>query len=187
MIKRMRLRNFKPFKDLVLPAKNQTFPEGLILIEGRNSSGKSSIVEAVLWAFWGSSAILLSNEDLIRFGSAKCQVTIEFEVEGTEYVIDRSYERGGSMHVVLSQTVDGQRRILGSKSGAVNRELFSILRIGYQQALKTLLIRQGEVAELATATPARLRELIQDVYNLKIFDQVGNTLRDDKKDAPEEL
>ncbi|MFX1361904.1 MAG: AAA family ATPase [Promethearchaeota archaeon] len=180
LIKRVRLRNFKPFKDLILPAKTQTFPEGLILIEGRNSSGKSSIVEAILWAFWGSSAVLLSNEDLIRFGSAKCQVTVEFEAEGNEYVIDRSYERGGSMHVVLSQTVDGQKRILASKSGAVDRELFRILRIGYQQALKTLLIRQGEVAELATATPARLRELIQDVYNLKIFDQVASTLRDDE-------
>ncbi|MFX0097308.1 MAG: AAA family ATPase [Candidatus Hodarchaeota archaeon] len=183
LIRRIRLRNFKPFKDLILPAKNQDFPEGLILIEGRNSSGKSSIVEAILWAFWGSSAIPLSNEDLIRFGNAKCQVTVEFEAEGNEYVIDRSYERGGNMNVVLSQTVDGQKRILASRSGAVDRELFSILRIGYQQALKTLLIRQGEVAELATATPAKLRELIQDVYNLRIFDQVADTLRDDENEV----
>ncbi|MFX1486935.1 MAG: AAA family ATPase, partial [Promethearchaeota archaeon] len=180
LIKRIRLRNFKPFKDLILPGKDQVFPEGLILIEGRNSSGKSSIVEAILWAFWGPSAVVLSNEDLIRFGSSKCQVIVEFEVEGNGYVIDRSYERGGTIHVALSQIVDGQKRILASKSGGVDRELFSILRIGYQQALKTLLIRQGEVAELATATPARLRELIQDVYNLKIFDQVGNTLRDEE-------
>jgi len=51
-ILRLELKNFKPFRDLVLPDTGY-LPNGLIIIKGANSTGKSSIVEAILWALWG--------------------------------------------------------------------------------------------------------------------------------------
>ena len=44
---RLELKNFKPFRDLILPEDGE-LPDGLIIIKGGNSTGKSSIFEAVL-------------------------------------------------------------------------------------------------------------------------------------------
>ena len=83
-ILRLELKNFKPFRDLVLPADGY-LPDGLIIIKGANSTGKSSIVEAILWALWGSDAVKpLTNDELVRFNSVSTQVLLIFEVRCEE-------------------------------------------------------------------------------------------------------
>ena len=98
---RLELKNFKPFRDLILP-EDGALPDGLIIIKGGNSTGKSSIFEAVLWALWGADAIRpLTNDELISFNSSFCKVILTFEVAGVQYKIDRSYDPANRMDVIL--------------------------------------------------------------------------------------
>ncbi|MFX1369143.1 MAG: AAA family ATPase, partial [Promethearchaeota archaeon] len=53
-ILRIEVKSFKPFRDLVLPNDDEDLPDGLILIRGPNSTGKSSLFEAILWTLWGA-------------------------------------------------------------------------------------------------------------------------------------
>ena len=41
------------YKNLNLPKGNEELPNGLILISGKNSYGKSTILEGILFAFFG--------------------------------------------------------------------------------------------------------------------------------------
>ena len=174
---RLELKNFKPFRDLELPEGEGELPGGLILIRGPNSTGKSSIFEAILWALWGPDAVDLTNDELVNFTSTWCKAVLVFEVAGTRYKMDRSYSSAKGMAVVLyTRTGDAWKR-LANKSKSVSNELVQILNLDLQQALNTLLVRQGEVALIANATPTVLRNLIVRVYNIELLDKMSDHLR----------
>ncbi|MGV9168977.1 MAG: AAA family ATPase [Promethearchaeia archaeon] len=168
------LQNFKPFRDLKLPEQGGELPGGLILIRGRNSSGKSSLFEGILWGLWGSSAVDLTNEELISFTSSFCKVKLVFEVAGTEYKIDRSYDPAIGLDVALFARKGDTWRRLADKSRSVDRKLESILNLDLKQALNTLLVRQGEVSLIANATPTVLRDLLINIYNIGLLNEMSD-------------
>lgn len=181
-ILQLRLRNFKPFSNLILPEGDAELPDGLILIKGPNSTGKSSIFEAILWGLWGADAVGLTNDELINFRSTSCQVVLSFRVAGTQYKIDRSYDPANGMAVVLFTHREGAWKRIADKSRSVNSKLDDILSLELKQALSTLLVRQGEVAVIANATPSVLRDLLVKVYDIDLLHQMASHLEGLEKD-----
>jgi exonuclease SbcC len=172
----LELKNFKPFRNLRLPETGD-LPDGLILIRGPNSTGKSSIFEAVFWGLWGAdSALGLTNDELVSFTSTHCQVILVFEVDGTQYKIDRKYNSADGMSVVLyAQREDSWKRVV-DKSRSVADKLGEILHLQPRQALNTLLVKQGEVALIANATPTVLRNMLVKVYNIELLEEMTGHL-----------
>lgn len=90
---------------------------GLVGIEGPNESGKSTIGEAILFAFFGRSRLSKNGplDHLIRWGSDHLHVEVEFESatpEGTaaEYLIYREIDRFGTNYVKVL-TLDDRREV----------------------------------------------------------------------------
>ncbi|MBF0256551.1 MAG: AAA family ATPase, partial [Gammaproteobacteria bacterium] len=71
--------------------------EGIIAISGPNESGKSSIGETLCFVLFGRSFSLTGAglTKLIRWGSAHCSVTCDFEVEGSGYRLLRYLDTDG--------------------------------------------------------------------------------------------
>jgi exonuclease SbcC len=174
---RLELKNFKPFRNLELPEGEGELPGGLILIRGPNSTGKSSIFEGILWALWGPDAVRLTNDDIISFTSTWCKAVLVFEVAGTRYKIDRSYSSAKGMAVVLYTRMEDAWKRIANKSKSVSKELVQILNLELKQALDTLMVRQGEVAEIADASATDLRNLIVRVYNIGLLDKMSDHLK----------
>jgi exonuclease SbcC len=172
----MELQNFKPFRKLTLPESEDELPNGLIIVRGPNSTGKSSIFEAILWALWGPVAVEPTNDELINFASSFCEVRLEFDIAGTRYEINRSYDSAKGMSVVLSEEKIGKWKKIADKSQTVGRKMEEILNLEPQQALQTLLVRQGEVALIANATPSVLRDLLVKVYNIELLGEMAKQL-----------
>lgn len=183
----IRLRSFKPFHELQLPDDGSDLPTGLILVRGSNSTGKSSLFEAILWGLWGADAVKLDNDELVSFGSASCEVTLVFEVQGIQYKIHRSYGLDKRMSVTLFTKSKAQWKPIADKSGSVASKLEEILNLQLKQALNTLLVRQGEVATIASATPSDLRDLLVKVYNIELLDQMENHLENLETDVTDKV
>ncbi|TFG28685.1 hypothetical protein EU528_10900 [Candidatus Thorarchaeota archaeon] len=173
---KLEVKNFKPFRDLVLPQNDIEFPEGLIIIKGPNSTGKSSLFESILWCLWGATSVDLNNDELISFSSTFCRVVLQFEVAGARYKIDRTYNSADGMAVVLFMKQDKAWKRIADKSISVATKLDEILSLELKQALNTLLVRQGEVAAIANATPTVLRKLLVDIYDIEILNKMSNHL-----------
>ncbi|MFW9963670.1 MAG: AAA family ATPase [Candidatus Sifarchaeia archaeon] len=183
----LKIRNFKPFSSLMLPEGDANLPEGLILIRGPNSTGKSSLFEAILWGFWGADAVDLTNDELINFRSTNCQVVLTFQIADTKYKIDRSYDPANGMAVVLFINREGAWKRIADKSKSVNSKLDEILSLELRQALNTLLVRQGEVAVIANATPSVLRDLLIKVYDIDLLNQMSSHLESLEKDVDSKI
>ncbi len=173
---KLEVRNFKPFRELILPQDEMEFPEGLIIIKGPNSTGKSSIFESILWSLWGPDSVSLTNDELVSFSSTFCRVILQFEVAGARYKIDRTYNPADGMAVVLFMLQEKSWKRIADKSKSVARKLDEILSLELKQALNTLLVRQGEVAAIANATPTVLRNLLVDIYDIEILNRMTTHL-----------
>jgi len=175
------IQNFKPFRNLTVPQEGE-LPDGLILIKGPNSTGKSSLFEAILWAIWGPTVVDLTNDELVSFSSSFCKVTLIFEVSGHRYKIERSYDSASGMNVILYHQSNSTWKRAADKTRTVETEIESILNISSKQALNTLLVRQGEVALIANATPSVLRGMLVEVYNLALLEKMEDQLRNLEND-----
>ncbi|MFX1605098.1 MAG: AAA family ATPase [Promethearchaeota archaeon] len=181
-ILQLQVRNFKPFSSLTLPEGDSELPDGLILIRGQNSTGKSSLFEAILWGLWGADAVGLTNDELINFRSTSCRVILSFQVAGNQYKIDRSYDPANKMSVVLFTKRNGAWKRIADKSKSVNSKLDEILSLELKQALSTLLVRQGEVAKIAIASPSDLRDQLVKIYDIDLLHQMSSHLENLEKD-----
>lgn len=179
---RLEIRNFKPFKQLVLPDNGDELPNGLILVKGPNSTGKSSLFEAILWGLWGSDAIDLTNDEVVSFTSTHCTVIIEFRVAGNEYKIHREYNSADGPSVVLFTRKGKAWKRIADKTMSVRTKIDEILSLDYKQALQTLLVRQGEVSVIANATPVILRKLLEDIYDIGLLKQMESHLESMEND-----
>lgn len=88
ILKSIRLRNIRSYSDAEI-----SFPRGKVLLSGDIGSGKSSILLAMEFAFFGFLKGDLSGSALLRHGSSHGEVEIRFEINGKDVAIFRSIRR----------------------------------------------------------------------------------------------
>ena len=85
IIKEVSIKNFRSHVDTKV-----IFDSGINLIVGRNGAGKSSILDAILVALYGSRPTGMKKEYLIRNGTQRFSITLKFEMDGKEFVLQRN-------------------------------------------------------------------------------------------------
>jgi len=107
-LKKIKLNNIRSYE------KNKiVFPEGSTLLSGDIGSGKTSILLGIEFGLFGLQPGQRGSS-ILRNGCDSGGVEINFEVDGTEIIIERTLKRGSKS---ISQdysaiTIDGQKREL---------------------------------------------------------------------------
>jgi DNA repair exonuclease SbcCD ATPase subunit len=195
-ILRVEIENFKPYSNVLLPDTPQDpeFPEGLFLITGNNSMGKTSFIQAMLWGLLGDELIEdQQRKTLVKAGESGCKVDVTFDLGGTIYrivrklTIKRSRTQKGEIdfneEAVLSRKVNEQGTdnddnfiVVVNRPTPVNEEVEQMLGVSASIIEKTVYVRQKDVDRLALADPVELRRLITTLFGLDEFDRVKNDL-----------
>ncbi len=171
--------NFKCFNEIQLP-KDGIFPDGLFFVEGGNSVGKSSLFDAIFYAFFydpTSAKELGTKEDLIKRGKSETEVSVVFEVDNKYYRIQRKHSRKTSVQAYLMEiekeaALEGKTKIIKKISEGVpdvEVKINSLFNITRDKALNTLIVRQGLVQALAEAKGAELRDIIYELFQLENY------------------
>jgi len=178
LITKLTFKNFMGYKQLDLPKGNEELPNGLILISGKNSYGKSTILEGILFAFFGSRIFKGRNTDsFITYGANKSEIFVYFTLDNRKYYIYRKWSRTGSIGTKLFELAEN--KTLYQEVKQFNVEKF--FEISSEQAMSTVFVRQGEVEELANKRGAELREMIIDLFRLNIIDDALTFLDNESK------
>ena len=175
---------------------------GLFLLEGPTGAGKSTIVDAIVYALYGNVAGASTSKDRIRSGFAgpgqESFVDLVFETSAGLFRVRRSPEwerpkkRGeGTTKVQASaslwrltspEDLDGGEHVSG-RLDEVGAEIEQAVGLTRAQFVQTIVLPQGEFATFLKAKPEERRLVLQRVFGTESYEHVQEELASRKKDA----
>jgi exonuclease SbcC len=169
---RLSLKNFRQHADTVLE-----FRPGLTGIIGPNGSGKTTILEAIVWAIYGASAIR-GTKDTLRFnraaGRSIVRAELEFELRGERFRVTRT-PRGAELY----RAEQGDPIAAGINE--VTRQLTRRLGMTRQEFFNTYFTGQKELRFLAAMGPADRARFLSQVLGYERLRVAQGLVREQRK------
>jgi DNA repair exonuclease SbcCD ATPase subunit len=166
------LRNFRNHRSSAFD-----FTEGVTAIIGGNGSGKSSIVEAILFLFTGEG---YSNKaDMLTVGQTGGWVIGKMLIDGKEAVLERHIDTAK-----VNFMYDGKTY---KKSGEVNEIWDKLFQIDKNIVHNVIVSNQGEIALLFNGDNSTKEKLFQKIFMVPNTTKIRDTIWNNYiKDAPPE-
>lgn len=180
VLKSVELKNWKTFADATLSVET----EGLTGIVGRNGSGKSSFVEAILWCLYGSRPEGVVKGDLRRRKADPVKEVTSVKVTFTHagQTIEAFRQMKGKNHTVTGAVfLDGNdmTKATGSTVEAWVTNRIGMDATGFQTAI---VVPQKELDKIVDMKPAERRKSIESlagVEEMNVAVQSSRTLESD--------
>ena len=176
LINKLRLRNFGQHEDLELE-----FNGPVIGILGQNGKGKSTIAQAIVYAFLGD--LPSSAAECIRHGEKQLRVDCEFTKGGKVGHITRIASRDGRASRSL---VWGDEAPI-TKAKDVDLAMEEILGADKQTVLNSVFIAQGDISNIVKASSSKRIELLVKLLNLNYLNKRSTVLDDTIKSIEKEV
>ncbi|KUK21975.1 MULTISPECIES: AAA family ATPase [Pseudothermotoga] len=144
---------------------NLSFKDGVFLIIGQNGAGKSSLLEAIVFALYGTGVRYgkKSPSEYIRSRSSSCQIKFSFLRNGKKYEVIRRIKASGGSEASLSEN----NAVVTTHRTLVDKELRKIMDISYDSFITTFFLPQGRAAHLLTARRSEINDIVFDVISPK--------------------
>lgn len=168
ILKKIKIENFLSHKDTEIE-----FPENNnLLIDGKSGSGKSSIVEAVIWCLYGEARV--SNKDLVKHGEETSSVVLELYNEGSDklYTISRSTTDKGKNSLDITMTMDDgpvpiSRNGLKDKQDWIEKDF---LNCSHTLFVNSIAYTQENTESFVKQTAPKRKDLLLEIANIDSFD-----------------
>ena len=156
---KMRLKNFKSFKKAEI-----SIHPGFTAIAGANASGKSNILDGLLFVLGATSLKMLRASkltDLVNHDASEDYALVEIEIEDNDrkYLISRTIDTRGQSVVRL----DGKRKTL-------NEVTSLLLELGIKATGHNIVV-QGDITRVIEMSPKHRRQIIDEVAGLAEFEE----------------
>lgn len=168
---------------------------GVWYIEGDNGSGKSTIIEAIVWCQHGKNIREdMAVDDVVNDKRGKnCRVIIHYR---NGYSIERFRKFKG--HGVDGHSISGngvrvylnhvyQAALEKGEPSATQHEIDTLLGINYEWLTKTLIMGQNITANFVTADEKKRRAMLEEMLGLERFDEYLALVRSMKQDLSKQL
>lgn len=156
IINKVIIENFKGIKE----AEIELLDAPIIFIMGENGSGKSSIIDAIYFAFTGDKVIDIPRVEKGKKHSGK--VVVEFEQDGVKYRIIRSW-KVGKVRDTFSVELESEGEILAIKQTEAKEilaDLFKVTPNKLNHIISSFIVRQGTISNLLTLPSQDLMDVL---------------------------
>ena len=159
---RLELEGFTAFRDRV----EVDFSDAdLFVLVGPTGAGKSSIIDAVIFALYGSIPRLRKGrvEPIISLGAQRARIRFEFSVGGRRYSATRVVQRTKTGATTNEARLEGgPEDVVGAAE--LTAAIEDLLGLSYEHFTKSVVLPQGKFASFlldgSTDRQALLRELL---------------------------
>jgi len=178
MIESVELNNFISYKSETIKLDG-----GITALIGSNGAGKSSILDAVMFSFFGETGRDVNLSDLQRIGENQMYTKTTFKIKGEQYSAFRHYVNGKPKKIELQ---DKAGELIAKGDTVVKQKISELINLDHSTfkiatvvPLKDLqsIVDQGEV----------FRELIDKVLGAEKFKKLDKILIDGKNEFKEFL
>lgn len=161
-LQRIRLENFLSHTDTDFDVSGRN----PVIITGENGAGKSSLVkDSVTWALFGKARG--SGDELITEGADEAVVTIQFGLDGHDYVVMRRRVRGRKTDLEFA-AVEGEteQSLCGATIAETQAEIEKRLGMDYETFVCTACVEQGKADSFTAMTPKEAKQVIMRILQL---------------------
>ena len=193
---RLELEGFGPFRAPQAVDFDAFDDDGIFLIAGRTGSGKSSILDGVCFALFGSVPRYEGSEKRIRSDHSSpddpTRVRLEFTVAGREWAVTRSPEherpkaRGEGLTTVphaaqLEERVGTTWVARAARPRDVAHLMDEIVGLSQQQFLQVILLAQGRFAQFLLAKNDERQALLRTLFGSRVYQEYQGAFEERRK------
>lgn len=188
---KLTVKAFGPFKDTEVIDFTKINQKGLYLISGDTGAGKTTILDAIVFALYGSPVSSVRSAEMLRNASVapteKTYAELAFEYNGKEYTVRRSLkyfkpnrkngftEEKASDELILP---DG-RSVTGHKN--VNEEVARIIGLGKDNFIKVAILAQGRFMDMLFASTSDKTDIFRSIFRTEKYDILQERISKDFK------
>jgi len=171
MLKSITLNNWRSHGTSTL-----RFAKGTNIIIGRMGGGKSSVIDAICYALFGTCPAIqnrrLKTTDFIRNRPdepPQAEVTLVFDHKGSEYIITRRIKRKGVPEAEIRK--DGQR-MEGPQSERVSDYIHHLIEIDYDLFTRAIYSEQNRIDYFLQLRSGERKRQIDELIGIDKFETV---------------
>lgn len=185
---RLEISAFGPFAGEEAIDFDSLAEHGLFLLNGATGAGKTTILDAVCFALYGSLPGARQGTRSLKShhapADAEPAVLLEFTAQGRRFEVRRSPEwsrpsarsAAGSVQqkaaTHVRELVDGEWRPLTSRNDEAGALLGSVLGMAREQFTRVVLLPQGEFASFLRAKALERTDLLEKLFGTRRFADV---------------
>jgi len=178
---RLQVAGFTAFRQ---PTEVDFTGADLFALSGPTGAGKSSLIDAITFALYGSVARYEDDRlvaPIVSQGLAEARVALDFTVEGRGYTAVRVVRttrtgKATTKEARLERHLDeGTTEVLAGDAAGVTAAVEQLLGMGFRQLTTCVVLPQGQFARFLHAKPADRQELLVRLLELGLYKQMAAT------------
>ncbi len=194
-IQTVSLKNFRSYGETEQIFDVSNYP--MVVITGDNGSGKSSIIEALLFCLYGDTSITkgkgeMKKSELLNDKTNKDSVvSLTFELNGSIYQVERTLDRkrgtSGHARIIEVGSSSGPKAKQAVAPKEVTRSIESLIGMDYDSFTHSVVMTQGEFEALTNAKPADRKKLFMKMFGLTKYEDYLKEVESRRNKLNEEL
>ena len=174
---RLEMEGFGAFRD----ACTVDFTDiELVALVGDTGAGKSTIIDAITFALYGSVARYDDNRavaPVINQTSTRARVRLDFELGDDRYTAVRLVQRTRNGATTKEARLERGDEVLAADARSMSAEVTRLLGLDVDQFNRTVVLPQGRFADFLHDSPADRQSTLRQLLGLEIYQQVAATAR----------
>jgi len=178
---RLELDGFTAFRE---PVTVDFEGAELFALSGPTGAGKSSVIDAMIFALYGSVPRLGKKAvaPVISQGLQQARVRLDFTVDGAAYtavrVVRPTKSGGTTKEARLERRLpDGTIETLAGDADALSAAVEDLLGLSFDHFCTCVVLPQGRFAELLHAKPSDRQDMLLALLDLGLYEAMGQAAR----------